>query len=536
MTTTEINSAPFLELFKAWNDSDFMLVVLDSDGKIKFLNKKSCEFFGITEQEIVGKDLLRVLNIHEGEKLCEIISKIKIKEPLKYEINVLAKDGSKKTAIFEFRNFSRDGVEGLIGIGALPNSPTLDWLEFLDLLLEERTQALKESEMKYRELVELAKSIIFKWDADGKVIWMNEYGLKFFGFSEEEVVGRSVYETFVPRMESTGRDLSTLVKDIVENEDKYASNINENIKKDGTRVWIHWSNRPIKDSKGELVAILSIGTEITDRIKMEKMKDYELKKSRAISRLYSLLVSPTTKIDDVEVAILEEAKAITESECGFIGRIDLRTGELIATKFVQEHACKVKEKRIKIQDVDGKPRSLIGHAVKTLKPFYTNLPKEHFAYNGVPEWHIKIERFLAAPILIEGRSVGILALANSKRDYNDQDLEAIAEMSRYFVLALQRMKYEEELILRENLYRTLFENAPVPTLLLDENGIMSNINTAFERLSGYKKEEVEGKKSWKEFVYPEDIQKLEVYRTERLAGRHAPSSYEFRFLDRHMNV
>ena len=536
MMINDIDPEDFLRTFSFLDDLDVMLVVLDKEWKVKFMNKKACEFFGVTRQDVVGKDLLLETNICEKEELRGALSsKINRGEYFKQELRALTKDGRFQTATFEFGVFRKEWAEWIVGVGALTSSPTRDWLKFLDLLIEERTEALRESE-KYRELVELAKSIIFKWDAEGKVIWMNEYGLKFFGFTEEEIVGRSVYETIVPRVESTGRDLSTLVRDIVEKEEEYSSNINENVKKDGTRVWIHWSNRPIKDSKGNLLAILSIGTDITDRIKMEKMRDYELKKSRALSKLYSLLVSPAIKIGDVEAAILSEAMEITESRCGFVGRIDPRTGELVSNKIVQEPECMAKEKKIKLQRSNDKPKSLIEFVLSNKKPFYTNSPKDHPAYKGEPEWHVKIERFLVAPMLVEGKVTGILALANSKRDYGDHDLEAVSEMSRYFVLAMQRINYEEELILRENLYQTLFENAPVPTLLVDENGILSNVNAAFEKLSGYTKEEVEGKKIWKEFVFEEDLKKMEAYRAERLAGRYAPPSYEFRFLDKKMNV
>jgi len=536
MTNSDINPEDFLKVFSFLDDSDIMLIVLDSEWKVKFLNKRACEFFGITKQDMVGKDLLLETSVRGWEELREAFrSKIKMEGFFKQELRASTKDGHVQSATFEFMVFKKGGAEWVVGVGVPTNSPARDWLEILDLLIEERTEAIRESESKYRELVELAKSIIFKWDAEGKVAWMNEYGLKFFGFAEEEIIGRSVYETIVPRIESTGRDLSTLVRDIVEKEDEYSSNINENVKKDGTRVWIHWSNRPIKDSKGNLVAILSIGTDITDRIKMEKMQEYELKKSRSLSKLYGLLVSPAIKISDVEDAILAEAMEITESGCGFVGRVDPKTRELVSNKIAQLPECKVKEKKIKLSK-DNKPRSLIEFALSNLKPFYTNSPRSHPAYKGEPEWHVKVERFLVAPMLVDDRVMGIIALANSKRDYDDRDLETVSEMSRYFILAMQRINYEEELILRENLYKTLFENAPVPTLLIDENGTLSNVNAAFEKLSGYTKEEVEGKKTWKEFVFSEDLKRMEAYRAERLAGRYAPPSYEFRFLDKKMNV
>jgi len=526
-----------LKAFMIFDSADLLLVFLGTDGKIRFMNKKACEFFGVEREETIGKDFFADLNVCEAGKLSETFrAGLKRKEPFIHEIRILTKENRVQRSAFEFMVLGEGDEGGVVGIGGLAGSTAEVYIQLLDLLLREWASSIRESEARYRELVELAKSIIFKWDAEGKVVWMNEYGLRFFGFSEDEVVGRSVYETFVPRVESTGRDLSTLVRDIIENEERFASNINENVKKDGTRVWVHWSNMPIKDEKGKLLAIISIGTDITDRVKMERLQEYELKKNRALTRLYSLLTSQTTKIDDIEEAILEEAMAITESRDGLIGRLDPLTKELVIKKTIQEHLCEMKEKKVKLLGYGAEPKSLIEFALTNLRAYYTNSPSEHPAYKGPPDWHIKIDRLLVVPTIFHDQAVGVIALANSKRDYNEQDLVAVEEMCKYFVLALQRMRYEEELAIKENLYRTLFENAPVPTLSVDENGVISNINAAFERLSGYTKAEVEGKKSWREFVHPDDIKRMESYRAERLDGRHAPPSYEFRFLDKQTNI
>ena len=78
-------------------------------------------------------------------------------------------------------------------------------------------QALRESERKYRELVELANSIILRWTRDGRIIFLNEFGLRFFGYAEAEIRGRHVIGTLVPEAESSGRDLSSLMDEICAN-------------------------------------------------------------------------------------------------------------------------------------------------------------------------------------------------------------------------------------------------------------------------------------------------------------------------------
>jgi PAS domain-containing protein len=58
--------------------------------------------------------------------------------------------------------------------------------------------ALRNSERKYRELVQSANSIILRMNTAGDIIFFNEYAQTFFGYSEEEILGKNVIGTIVP--------------------------------------------------------------------------------------------------------------------------------------------------------------------------------------------------------------------------------------------------------------------------------------------------------------------------------------------------
>ncbi|MGV8057491.1 MAG: MASE1 domain-containing protein [Smithellaceae bacterium] len=134
---------------------------------------------------------------------------------------------------------------------------------------ERAEKALLESERKYRDLVESANSVILRWRPDGSITFFNTYAQKFFGFTESEIIGKSILGTIVPVLESSGRNLSSLVEDIVRNPEAHAFNENENIRKNGEKVWIAWTNKPIFDASGSLTEILSVGNDITKRKNME---------------------------------------------------------------------------------------------------------------------------------------------------------------------------------------------------------------------------------------------------------------------------
>ncbi|HPN12451.1 MAG TPA: MASE1 domain-containing protein [Spirochaetota bacterium] len=130
--------------------------------------------------------------------------------------------------------------------------------------------ALAESEKKYRDLVESANSVILRWKPDGSITFFNAYAQKFFGFTENEIIGKSVVGTIVPSVESSGRDLELLMEDIMRSPETHMFNENENIRKNGEKVWIAWTNKPIVDESGSLVEVLSVGNDITARKKTEE--------------------------------------------------------------------------------------------------------------------------------------------------------------------------------------------------------------------------------------------------------------------------
>lgn len=132
--------------------------------------------------------------------------------------------------------------------------------------IEER---LVRSEAKFRDLVESANSVIMRWMKDGSITYFNRYACEFFGYDEKEIIGRNIMDTIVPPTESSGRDLPPIIQDITVRPEAYTRNVNENMRKNGERAWIAWTNKPIVDESGNVLEILSIGNDIT------KLKDTE---------------------------------------------------------------------------------------------------------------------------------------------------------------------------------------------------------------------------------------------------------------------
>ena len=120
-----------------------------------------------------------------------------------------------------------------------------------------------EFEIQYRELVENANSIILRMDMKGNVTYFNRFAQNFFGYRQEEILGKSVVGTIVALTDSSGRDLKAMIDDMALHPSSYVSNENENVLRNGSRVWIAWTNKSILDEDGRVREILCIGNDIT---------------------------------------------------------------------------------------------------------------------------------------------------------------------------------------------------------------------------------------------------------------------------------
>jgi|GEM_PF-545573 len=121
-------------------------------------------------------------------------------------------------------------------------------------------------------------------------------------------------------------------------------------------------------------------------------------------------------------------------------------------------------------------------------------------------------------------------------------LKTIAALFVFFILVIIATRIQvkrktreilagiEALQASEERYRSVFENTGTATVILEEDATISMANVGFEKLSGYTKEEIEGRDKWTDFVVEEDLERMKEYAAERRKnGGRAPTEYEFRF-------
>ena len=182
--------------------------------------------------------------------------------------------------------------------------------ELADLRQKQGPSEIDES--LFRKMVQAANSVILLIDSRGNITFLNDYGLEFFGYAPDEILGRNPVGTIVPEKDRNGADLSAMIGSLVQEPERFAVNENENIKKSGDRVWIAWTNRAVRDENGRIQEIICIGNDITAHKEAErKLEETTCQLKERVKELHCLYEisrlrdMPDFSLDDLLQAIVD---------------------------------------------------------------------------------------------------------------------------------------------------------------------------------------------------------------------------------------
>ncbi|MHC5747014.1 MAG: PAS domain S-box protein [Nostoc sp.] len=254
----------YRSIFEAINDGLF-ITEMETE-KVAEINPAACQMHGYSYEEFLTLHPSVYIHPDSHSVFLEFVEKTQAGEQFYGQAVDICKDGTLIDVEVKGTTCIYNGKRHILAI-------------VRDITARKRTEeALRQSEAQYRDLVQTANCIILRWDGNGDIIFLNDYGQRLFGFDLDEIIGSNVIGTIVPETETSGRDLQTLMVDICQNPDNYLFNENENLCKNGDRVWIVWANKPILDAQGNLIEILSVGTDATERKRAEAaLQESELK-------------------------------------------------------------------------------------------------------------------------------------------------------------------------------------------------------------------------------------------------------------------
>ncbi|MBT5109222.1 MAG: PAS domain S-box protein [Rhodospirillaceae bacterium] len=287
--------------------------------------------------------------------------------------------------------------------------------------------ALRESEEKFRSIVDNSPGAIALKGLDGRIQTVNERFLEWFGFSQDDVIGRTPRELFANRF---GAESSVADKEVIERQ--VATEREGKVKfANGTDHVLSITRFPIFNADGRMTELGTINLDITDRKRAEQ----------EIFEKSELLQT-----------ILDETPA----------NISLRDAEG-RFEFVSQRV---------VSELGGVAEDYIGKSI-------TEIFGEAAAQTG--EQLLREVVATAKPVF--GREVRPLRRANKVYVYSVIPLfDDAGAVSRVLTIGLdvtEQKKYEDAVRQSEVLLRSIIDHSPTSISLTDLDGKRLLVNKAF---------------------------------------------------------
>jgi diguanylate cyclase (GGDEF)-like protein/PAS domain S-box-containing protein len=187
-----------------------------------------------------------------------------------------------------------------------------------------------------------------------------------------------------------------------------------------------------------------------------------------IAELLSAIIASTVSFDEMYQIVLDKARWLTESQHGFVSSIEKKTDAHVSNTLTQmrDEGCTINAAFYSLPEGPHKLySSLWGHSLNIRESFFTNNPSSHAAAAGLPSGHVPLKNFLSVPIIFGDKILGQIALANSVREYTEDDLKEIKRLGEVYAIVLHNRQQESELRRSEEQFRSMVEMAPFPMLV-----------------------------------------------------------------------
>jgi PAS domain S-box-containing protein len=239
------------------------VVIIDVAGKINYVNKTFCSMGGFEREELIGRYFLDGIYEDEREIIGNIFSN--------------AVKGKSAGPTLEFRIIHKDG--GIVWCSSNPTRIFNDGnLTGFNCVVQDITrrknleEALRESENKYRAVVEDQLEMICRFMPDGTITFVNSAFCRFYGRTSSDIVGSSYlsllpeaqYPLFTAALEELLTEPHRVIYDI------------QPYSRGGVSKWMEQTVRALIGEREQVEKFQIVLRDITDRKKAEQaLKDSE---------------------------------------------------------------------------------------------------------------------------------------------------------------------------------------------------------------------------------------------------------------------
>ena len=320
-----------------------------NDGLYVDINDGFCKIMGYSREEVIGKTSIELniwANTEDRGKLVKGLNENGVVNNLEAKFN--RKDGTIISGLMSAIIFSLDKVPHILSI-------TRNIEEII-----QAQKALKESEQKYRSLVQHNPDGIFIIDFNGKFISVNDAVINSLGYSEQELLSMSLWDVVPEKYRSLHSDR---FKEILKGKSLDDPAEYEIIRKNGSKIIAEIRSVPYyKD--GKVIGSQGIATDITEKKKnlnellaaKEKAEELNKLKSSFLANMSHELRTPlvgilgfaeilNSELDNLEQK--EMASKITQSG----NRLHQTLNQLLDLSRIESNKLELNMADIKIEDI-----------------------------------------------------------------------------------------------------------------------------------------------------------------------------------------
>jgi|GEM_PF-2748226 len=126
----------------------------------------------------------------------------------------------------------------------------------------------KSSHIEYDNTGDGIRSLIIRFDPHGKIIRFNSFALAFFGYTNESIIGKSLFDTILDGEERDRARFQSLISSIERDPENPVFAHIEARKENGNRVWISFSVTPVLNDRS-INELICVGNDVSESKKME---------------------------------------------------------------------------------------------------------------------------------------------------------------------------------------------------------------------------------------------------------------------------
>ena len=251
------------------------IMMLDDEGRYVDVNESFCRKLKASRGELIGTHFSEYIIPERIEESRALFDSLKESRTFTGHFPMRARDGS----VIEFEwNWRGNFIPGLHVCFARDVTES-----------KKAEQALRESEERFRSLLENANDIIYSHDLEGNYLSINRAGEKITGYTREEILGgkMNMAQVVAPEyLESTREMIARKLKE----PDSTVYEV-EIIARDGRRLTLEVSTRISFNEAGEPVAVEGVARDVTERKRVEQEKAQLAEQIAAQKKRLQALVS-----------------------------------------------------------------------------------------------------------------------------------------------------------------------------------------------------------------------------------------------------